>query len=89
MRWRDRQRSRHVEDRRRAGPGGVAIGGGGMLCVLVVMGLVWLLGGNPLTVLTAMPTGSGSGIVGSTQLAAESRTTLECWHKCTQYISGC
>lgn len=44
----------------RASPGGKAVlGGGGVLTILVIMGLVWALGGNPLSVLTG--TGAGPG----------------------------
>ncbi|MCA9098419.1 MAG: zinc metallopeptidase [Planctomycetaceae bacterium] len=50
MRWKDRQGSENVEDRRgaRRPQGGVAIGGIGMLGLML---LVWVLGGNPLAVL--------------------------------------
>jgi len=50
MRWKDRQGSENVEDRRggRRPQGGVAIGGFGILGLML---LVWVLGGNPLAVL--------------------------------------
>jgi len=50
MRWKDRQGSENVEDRRggRRPQGGVAIGGFGILGLMLI---VWVLGGNPLAVL--------------------------------------
>lgn len=54
MRWSGRAQSRNVEDRRRAGPMRVVAGGGSVVGVLVLMGVVWLLGGNPLSVLTSI-----------------------------------
>lgn len=49
MRWKDREGSENVEDRRgRPVRGGAAIGGVGTVVLLLV---VWLLGGNPLAVL--------------------------------------
>jgi uncharacterized protein len=59
MRWRGGRRSENVEDRRGApvgfGRGGLRIGGGGL--VLVLLG-AWLLGVNPLEVLTLLAGGS-------------------------------
>jgi len=61
MRWRDGRRSENVEDRRGAGGGfgggGLRLGGGGIL--VVVIG-AWLLGVNPLDVLTALSGGGGT-----------------------------
>lgn len=49
MRWKDRQGSENVEDRRgQPARGGVAIGGMGTIVLLLI---VWALGGNPLAVL--------------------------------------
>jgi predicted metalloprotease len=45
MRWRGREQSENVEDRRRLGPRGLAIGGG--LGTVVLVGVYLLLGGNP------------------------------------------
>jgi uncharacterized protein len=45
VRWRGREQSGNLEDRRRMGPGGLAIGGGLGTVVLVIVFL--LLGGNP------------------------------------------
>ena len=57
MRWRDGRRSDNVEDRRGVGlpGGGLRLGGGGL--VVVLLG-AWLLGLNPLTVLSLV---AGSG----------------------------
>jgi predicted metalloprotease len=53
MRIEGREESENVEDRRSMKPGGIAItGGAGML---VLMLIVWLLGGNPLQLLQQMP----------------------------------
>jgi predicted metalloprotease len=60
MRWRDGRRSENVEDRRGArlplGGGGVRIGGGGLLLLVVA---AWLLGVNPLQVLSLLAGGAG------------------------------
>jgi predicted metalloprotease len=60
MRWRGGRRSENVEDRRGApvgfGRGGVRLGGGTL--VLVLLG-AWLLGVNPLEVLTLLAGGGG------------------------------
>jgi len=58
MRWRDGRRSENVEDRRGTrmgfGGGGLRLGGGGIL--LLVLG-AWLLGVNPLSVLSLLAGG--------------------------------
>ena len=60
MRWREGRRSQNVEDRRGAriglGGGGLRLGGGGILLLLVG---AWLLGVNPLQVLSLLA-GEGS-----------------------------
>jgi predicted metalloprotease len=60
MRWRDGRRSQNVEDRRGGrsglGGGGLRLGGGGILLLLVG---AWLLGVNPLQVLSLL-VGGGS-----------------------------
>jgi hypothetical protein len=59
MRWRDGRRSENVEDRRGARlplGGGVRIGGGGLLLLVVA---AWLLGVNPLQVLSLLAGGAG------------------------------
>jgi hypothetical protein len=61
MRWREGRRSQNVEDRRgaRAGLGGAGfrLGGGGIVLLLLA---AWLLGVNPLEVLSLLA-GGGSG----------------------------
>ena len=53
MRIDGREESDNVEDRRGASPGGIAVtGGAGMLLLMLI---VWLLGGNPLQLLQQMP----------------------------------
>lgn len=61
MRWKDREGSENVEDRRGARPqrGGVAIGGVG---TIILMLLVWYLGGNPLAVLQQAQPGPGAPV---------------------------
>jgi predicted metalloprotease len=60
MRWRDGRRSENVEDRRGSriglGGSGMRLGGGGIL--LLLLG-AWLLGVNPLTVLSVLAGGGG------------------------------
>jgi predicted metalloprotease len=55
MRWREGRRSQNVEDRRGArvglGGGGLRLGGGGILLLLLA---AWLLGVNPLQVLSLL-----------------------------------
>lgn len=53
MRIEGREESENVEDRRSMAPGGMAVtGGAGMLLLMLI---VWLLGGNPLQLLQQMP----------------------------------
>jgi uncharacterized protein len=52
MRWIGRKQSENVEDRRGISTKGIVGGGVG---TLVIVALVWLLGGNPLEVLQNMP----------------------------------
>lgn len=49
MRWKGRRTSSNVQDRRRVSPRGAGIGGG--FGLLVVILLVWLLGGDPMALL--------------------------------------
>jgi predicted metalloprotease len=46
MRWRGRERSENVEDRRGVGPSGVVLGGGGLMTLIVVIGAIFL-GADP------------------------------------------
>jgi predicted metalloprotease len=60
MRWQDREQSTNVEDRRRATPAKVAMGGG--LGTLAVLGILLLLGADPKEVLNlALQSNGGSG----------------------------
>jgi len=52
MRWRGRQQSGNIEDRR--GIGGRTMVAGGSAGVLVIVALVWLLGGNPSEVINSL-----------------------------------
>jgi len=64
MRWRGRRGSENVEDRRTS-RGPAMAGGGSILGILIIMLLVWLLGGDPLAVLRGLPqqqAGGGGGI---------------------------
>ena len=58
MRWEGRRQSENVEDRRSRGGGGMAIGGG--LGTLVLLLVVWLLGGNPMQFLQQTQSGGGN-----------------------------
>ena len=49
MRWRDQGESSNVEDRRGMG-GGIAVGGGGIVILILALG-VWLCGGDPRSLL--------------------------------------
>jgi uncharacterized protein len=67
MRWLGRRESSNVEDRRGLTTKGIAGGGIGTLVILLI---VWLLGGNPLEFLKQMPA-TEQGSVSSTQGIAE------------------
>ena len=58
MRWEGRRQSGNVEDRRGRGGGGLAIGGG--LGTLVLLLVVWLLGGDPMKFLQETQSGGSS-----------------------------
>ncbi len=72
MRWKDREGSENVEDRRRASPGGMMIGGGlGTLAIIVI---ALLLGINPQQLLQQAPNaqvGRGNGPAGPVDPAQE------------------
>ena len=91
MRWKQRERSSNVEDRRGMGGGRLAIGGGAS--ILVVAALVWLLGGDPAEVLNTIQTtstGDQYGAVDSSVIRAEEelaqfaavvlKDTEDIWH---------
>ena len=60
MRWRGRRQSGNVEDRRGIPAGGAVAGGGGVVG-LIVVALVWALGGDPKPVMDAVQAGGGAG----------------------------
>ena len=91
MRWKGRQQSGNIEDRRGIGGGRLAMGGGAG--ILIVAALVWLLGGDPGEVLETMqtaPAGDQYGAVDSSVIRAEEelaqftavvlRDTEDIWH---------
>ncbi|HNR68063.1 MAG TPA: neutral zinc metallopeptidase [bacterium] len=51
MRWKDRRQSQNVEDRRGISTGAIA---GGGLGTLLIVALVWMLGGDPQSVIDVM-----------------------------------
>ncbi len=57
MRLDGQEESENVEDRRSLSPQGIVVGGG--LGTLVLMIVIWLLGGNPLQLLQQMPAQPG------------------------------
>lgn len=59
MRWRERERSQNVEDRR--GMGGARMATGGGVGLLAIVAIVWLLGGNPTEVINSLQPPGGSG----------------------------
>jgi predicted metalloprotease len=67
MRWIGRRQSENVEDRRGLTPKGIVGGGIGTLVILLI---VWLLGGNPLEFLQNMPQTEQSS-VSETQVGGE------------------
>jgi uncharacterized protein len=59
MKWEDRRESGNVEDRRGVRPGHVAIGGGGILIVVLV---AWLFGADPRMVLQQLLSSQGTSL---------------------------
>jgi predicted metalloprotease len=57
MRWRNQRESDNVEDRRGMGGGRIAIGGGGLIVILL---LSWLFGVDPRALLQQLPSGETS-----------------------------
>ena len=99
MRWQGRQQSSNVEDRRRGG-GGRRTGTGIGIGTIVIAILVWILGGNPMSVLNnAAGSGGATEYVESTpsdeqsdQLAAFVKVVLQdtedVWNKLFQQYFG-
>jgi predicted metalloprotease len=70
MRWKGRQQSSNIEDRR--GIGGRKMVAGGGVGILVVVALVWLMGGDPSQVVNTLQTTGGEyGTVDSSVIQAE------------------
>ncbi|HQU72163.1 MAG: neutral zinc metallopeptidase [Calditrichaeota bacterium] len=61
MKWKGRQQSSNIEDRRSGGGGGGGKTIGGGIGILVMMAIVWMLGGNPLELLGLLGGGGGGG----------------------------
>lgn len=59
MRWRGRRRSTNVEDRRGLTPKKVAGGGCGTIIIILI---IWMLGGNPLEFLSTTQVGNQSSV---------------------------
>ena len=89
MKWRGRQQSGNVEDRRRLGGRTMLAGGGAG--VLVIAALVWLMGGDPSQVVDTLQSTSGeyttvdSSVVEAEQELAEFagvvlKDTEDIWH---------
>ncbi len=66
MKWQTRRRSGNVEDRRRIGGRGIAVGGG--LGGVAIVVLYLLLGGNPSDLLGGLGSGSQSSYVSGAEL---------------------
>jgi predicted metalloprotease len=89
MRWQGRAQSGNVEDRR--GMSGGKIAAGGTIGTLVIVAIVWLLGGDPSQLLNSLQSGSGTGTADSTVIQAESelaqfsgvvlKDTEDVWHE--------
>jgi len=90
MRWRGREQSGNIEDRR--GLGGRKMVAGGGIGVLAIVAIVWLLGGNPSDVVNTLQTTGGEyGPADSTVIQAEQelaqfaavvlKDTEDIWHE--------
>ncbi|WP_172295224.1 neutral zinc metallopeptidase [Pseudoruegeria sp. HB172150] len=75
MRWRGRRGSANIEDRRRAGGGGIAIGGAGGLGILAIVVVGWFFGVDLSPMLDETVTtdsyGGGVGLTEADQQAGE------------------
>jgi predicted metalloprotease len=70
MRWKGREQSGNIEDRR--GLSGRKIAAGGTVGTLVIVLIAWLLGGDPSQVINSLQsTGTETGVVDSTVIKAE------------------
>ena len=70
MRWKGREQSGNVEDRR--GMSGKTMAAGGTIGTLAIVLIVWLLGGDPSQIINNLQsTGSETGVVDSSVIKAE------------------
>jgi len=75
VRWKGRQQSANVEDRRATGGRRMVAGGG--VGILVVVAIVWLMGGDPSQVVNTLQTAGGEyGTVDSSVIHAEAELAL-------------
>jgi predicted metalloprotease len=89
MRWKGREGSGNIEDRR--GMSGGKIAAGGTVGTLVIVVIVWLLGGNPSQLLNNLQSGTEQGTADSTVIQAEQeladfssvvlKDTEDVWHE--------
>ncbi|MBN1144811.1 MAG: zinc metallopeptidase [Bacteroidales bacterium] len=90
MRWKNREQSTNVEDRRRIGGKQIAAGGG--IGTLAIVLIVWLLGGNPSELINNLQTSGGQTtaadpavIEAEEELVAFAKTVLkdteDVWHE--------
>lgn len=82
MRWKNREQSTNVEDRRRIGGKQIAAGGG--IGTLAIVLIVWLLGGNPSELINNLQSSGGQTtaadpavIEAEEELAAFAKTVLK------------
>lgn len=73
MRWKDMRQSENVEDRRGISPRGIAVGGGGLGIIIVII-IALLTGADPTKLLQGLPQGAGQAQnegVGGREFTAE------------------
>jgi predicted metalloprotease len=93
MRWQDLRKSENVEDQRGGSGKAMALGGGGIVTVIIVI-LYALMGGDPNKLANQLPQGQGNGAqpAGQTQFSPEDQQladfvsrvlgdTEDVWHK--------
>jgi predicted metalloprotease len=74
MRWKGREQSENVEDRR--GISGKKIAAGGTIGTLAIVVIVWLLGGDPSQIINSLsPSVGASGVADSSVIQAEAELT--------------
>jgi predicted metalloprotease len=93
MRWQDLRKSENVEDQRGGSGKAMALGGGGIVTLIVII-LYAFMGGDPNKLANQLPQGQGNGAqpAGQTQFSAEDQQladfvsrvlgdTEDVWHK--------